>query len=638
MKRFFYILGLVCALQAQAAEPIKVSSDIKQATVYLKGAVLKNKAIVNIPAGASTLLFTGLSYNIQQESIRLKPEGCQILSVTLKKNYLDLEQLDGQVKKMQEELKKLQQKNADDANLLGVYEQEKQLILNNKVIGGENNGVDPEKLKATADFYRQRLSEILEKTQAIKAEKSKTDKRINELRLQINQSTSKNIYPTSEIEVSITAAKAVNAQFDIEYYITEAGWFPTYDFRVNDLTSPMEIDYIAQIYQNSGFDWKNVEVTVSSSDPGNNGGMPVAQPWYVSPYNYQLQYDKQKLQTEINKVSGRITDAKGKPIPYAIVSIENSSVGGNSDFEGKFELALPSGAKNLTVSATGYKKQTVSIYQNDLQVTLYPEVAKNEFRALEDSIVSNKVTALTKAEINRMPSMEWSSPTGGVYSREGDISGRVVSSNVTTATSAVSVEYTLKEKMTIPSDGRPYTSQIMKREILAEYKHFATPKLARDAYLNVFIPNWEKLNLLEGEVNLYFGNSYTGKSVVSLRNLKDSLEFSMGKDPNVKIQRTLTYQKTTGGGVLPNKTGEYRWSTEIRNAGTMPVKLTVTEPFPVSVEKEIKVELNKELSNATVNKEKGLLTWDITLQPGEQKKLDFGFSISYPKNLNIKLE
>ena len=154
----------------------------------------------------------------------------------------------------------------------------------------------------------------------------------------------------------------------------------------------------------------------------------------------------------------------------------------------------------------------------------------------------------------------------------------------------------------------------------------------------MFIPDWEKLNLLEGEVNLYFGNSYTGKSVVSLRELKDSLEFSMGKDPNVKIQRTLAYQKTTGGGVLPNKTSEYRWTTEIRNTGTMPVKLTLAEPFPISTEKEIKVDLAKELTGALVDKEKGLLTWELVLQPGEQKKLEFGFSVSYPKALNMRFD
>ena len=619
-----------------AAEPIKTPSEIKQATVYLKGAVLRNKATASLPAGRSSVLFTGLSYNIVRESIRIKPEGCRILSVSLSKNFMDLEAQNEKITKMRDELQKLLAKKQDYANELGIYANEKDMILSNKSIGGQQTGVDPEKLRAAAEFFRQRLTDILAKEQAIKTEMAKSDKRIVELGKQINESAAKNVYPTSEIEVSLQAEKAVTANFDIEYYITEAGWFPAYDFRVVSLTEPMELDYVAHIYQNSGLDWKNVEVTVSSVDPGNNSGMPVPKPWYVSQYNYRLQYDVQRPQTELNKVKGRVTDQQGNPIPFANVLVVNSSVGTSTDFEGRFDLSLPAGATSVTVSSVGYDTQTLGIYEN-MTVTLQETV-----RELSAVVVTSQTEAFSMDYEAAADQMVPASGSSTKFAAKVDAvkkeSGKIIQSNVNTTTSAVSFEYTLKEKMDIPTDGRPYTAQIMNREILAEYRHFASPKLSRDAYLSVFIPEWEKLNLLEGEVNLYFGNSYTGKSVVSLRDLKDSLEFSMGKDPNVRIQRTLTYQKTTGGGVLPNKESAYRWATEIRNTGQMPVKLTVTEPFPVSTEKEIKVELDKELSEAQIDKEKGLLSWDITLNPGEQKKLEFGFKVSYPKNLNMRFE
>ena len=630
-----YLLGFLCLLLSVtvfAAEPLKVSSEIKQANVYLKGAVLKNKATANIPSGRSSIIFTGLSYNIQRESIRIKSEGCQIFSVTMKKNFMDLELLDEQLKKQKEELIKLREKRKDDEDLLAVYANEKEMILSNKSIGGEQNGVDPEKLRLAAEFFRQRLTDILSKEQAIKTDIAKTDKRMLELANQINESAAKNVYPTSEIEININAEKTGNAQFEIEYYITEAGWYPAYDFRVNSLTTPMQIDYVAHIYQNSGLDWKNVEVSVSSADPGNNGGMPVPKTWYVSQNSYGLQYDVQKPKTEQNKVSGRVTDNTGNPIPYANISIANSSVGGTTDFEGRFNVALPAGAQSMVISAVGYDRQERRIETYDMSVTL-----QSSTKQLQEVMVTSAVGTADMEELSiRGSRAEAKIYVDGVKVRGN--SGAVLESNVNTTTSAVSFEYALKEKINIPSDGRPYTSQIMKREILAEYKHFAAPKLTRDAYLSVFIPEWEKLNLLEGEVNLYFGNSYSGKSVVSLRDLKDSLEFSMGKDPNVKIQRTLAFQKTTGSGILPNKTGAYRWNSEIRNTGTMPVRLTVTEPFPVSTEKEIKVELDKELSSASIDKEKGVMTWEITLQPGEQKKLEFGFSVTYPKALNMRFE
>lgn len=636
--RFF--LSILCCMLFSgvfAAEPQKVPSEIKQATVFLQGAVLRNTATATVSEGRSVLLFTGLSYNILRESIRIKPENCRIQSVTMRKNFLDLELQDKKIKAMQEEMQKLNDKKTALNQELDVYAQEKDMVLSNKSIGGQDNGVDPEKLKAAAEFFRQRLSDILTRVQAIQTEIGKADKRIAELSVQINESAAKNIYPTSEIEVSILADRAGTARFDIEYFISEAGWFPAYDFRVNDLSAPMELGYIAHIYQNSGLDWKNVDITVSSADPGNNGGAPIPKTWFISQSGYRLQYDVQKPQSEMNRVSGRVVDENGYPVAFANVLIENSSAGTSTDFEGRFSMALPQGATTLNINYVGYEKQSLPIQQGEMYIVLQPSV-----KVLESIVITqNKSVAAASETMAGYVSVRGGRSRSYAYdmdTKQKKESGKVTSSNVSIGTTAVSVEYTLKDKMNVPSDGRPYTADILKREILAEHKYSATPKISKDAYLSIFIPEWEKLNLLEGEVSLYFGNSYTGKTAISLANLKDSLEFSMGKDPNIKIQRTLVSQKTTGGGILPNKTGNYEWSSEIRNTGKMPVRLTVTEPFPISTEKEIKVDLARELSGATVDKEKGLLTWELTLQPGEQKKLQFGFSVTYPKNLNMRFE
>lgn len=633
--RIFLLWFLAFAVvRVQAAEPIKTAPEIEQATVYLKGAVLRNKATANLPAGRSTVLLTGLSYNVLRESIRLKPEGCRILSVSLSKNFMDLVTLSDKIAKMREEQLRLQAKNADYGDELSIYESEKQLILANQAIGGQQNGVDPEKLRITADFFRQRLSDILNKERVLKTEMAKNDKRVLELGLQINESGAKNIYPTSEIELEVEAEKAGQAKFVLEYFISEAGWFPTYDFRVNNLTEPMEMDYVAHIYQNSGLDWKNVEISVSSMDPGNNSGIPILKPWNISQFNHRLEYDINRPMGELNRVTGRVQDPSGRPIPFANVMLENSSVGTNTDFDGRFDLMLPSGAGTLTVSAAGFNKLSLAAQANFMTFVLYAqpnrlqEIAEQKVAADRAGEAFSEMSAVSVETVS-----DSDHARAGYYKKEVS---RITASNVTTNTLAVSFEYTLKEKINVPSDGRTHTSLMLKREVPVQYMHQATPKLSTNAYLSLAIPEWEKLNLLEGEVNLYFGNSYTGKSVLSLKNLSDSLVFSMGKNPNVMIQRSLLSQKTTGGGILSNKESAYRWNTELRNTSTMPVKLTVTEPFPVSTEKEIKVELNKELSGAVIDREKGLLTWQITLQPGEQRKLEFGFSVIYPKNLNMR--
>ena len=51
------------------------------------------------------------------------------------------------------------------------------------------------------------------------------------------------------------------------------------------------------------------------------------------------------------------------------------------------------------------------------------------------------------------------------------------------------------------------------------------------------------------------------------------------------------------------------------------------------------VEVDKiENKEAELDAETGKLKWTIKLEPGKEKKVDFKYSVKYPKNNNIVLE
>ena len=51
------------------------------------------------------------------------------------------------------------------------------------------------------------------------------------------------------------------------------------------------------------------------------------------------------------------------------------------------------------------------------------------------------------------------------------------------------------------------------------------------------ISNWSEYNLLEGEANLYFEDTYLGRTVLDTRQLVDTLEISLGDDKGVVVGR-----------------------------------------------------------------------------------------------------
>src|SRR4051812_17835606 len=57
-------------------------------------------------------------------------------------------------------------------------------------------------------------------------------------------------------------------------------------------------------------------------------------------------------------VSGRITDAGGRPVAGASIAVEKSTTGTVTDADGRFTLAVPANA-SVVISSAGFRTQTI---------------------------------------------------------------------------------------------------------------------------------------------------------------------------------------------------------------------------------------------------------------------------------------
>ena len=69
--------------------------------------------------------------------------------------------------------------------------------------------------------------------------------------------------------------------------VSNAGWYPSYDIRVDDIKNPVAIVYKANVFQNSGVEWKDVKLSFSNATPWVAGDIPVLNPWFVDFYYTQ---------------------------------------------------------------------------------------------------------------------------------------------------------------------------------------------------------------------------------------------------------------------------------------------------------------------------------------------------------------
>jgi uncharacterized protein (TIGR02231 family) len=198
-------------------------------------------------------------------------------------------------------------------------------------------------------------------------------------------------------------------------------------------------------------------------------------------------------------------------------------------------------------------------------------------------------------------------------------------------------EYSIATPFTIPADGKPHMVGVQTQSIAATYKHYATPKLDKDAFLYARTTGWEDLNLLPGEANVFFEGTFVGQSYLQLDQPKDTLEISLGRDKGVvveRVKRKTTNEKAIVGG---KRTITVGWDLTVRNTKGTAVDLEVRDQFPLSPQSEIEVKL-LDKGGATVDEQKGLLTWNQRIEPKATKKLGFSYEVKHPKDLPVVVE
>lgn len=202
---------------------------------------------------------------------------------------------------------------------------------------------------------------------------------------------------------------------------------------------------------------------------------------------------------------------------------------------------------------------------------------------------------------------------------------------VTLNESQLNVNFDIDLPYDILSNAQAQTVSIKEESLPALFKHFAVPKLDKDAFLVARLSSWDSLNLMPGVANIIMDNVYLGKSFINPNTTDDTLDISMGRDKRIAITRTqvkdFTSTKTRGDSKIETHTFEII----VKNNKKQAVEISIKDHFPVSKVKEVEVVL-MDAPGAEKDMETGMLTWNVKLKPGQTVKLRFSFTVKYPKD------
>lgn len=637
------ILFVAGSLFAQDTDK-EIKSEIESVVVFLNGAQVSRTAATTIPAGTQTLKLVGLTADLDPQSVQVEGEGnFTILSVSHQLDYLKAPVPKEEIQQLIDQKEALNKENEFDRTLLGVLAQEQALFTANQKIGGQQNGVPIAELQATAEFYRTRIREMKEEELAFNRKIKERGLEITQIDLQLRELSVTTQKVTSEIEIITTAKTATRGEFTVSYLVRNAGWLPTYDLRVKDVKSPVELTYKARVYQASNEDWKDVKLTLSTGDPRQRSTKPELGPWYlrfVSPsaprpvvYGNTSPTPPMGSGAFQGVVRGRVTDENGEGLIGATVVVRGTTVGTVTDEQGNYSLNVPAGHNVIQVSYIGYNRVERGIGGETLNIAMAsPSVTLDEVVITSQEITKDRVQ-LNYAIAQSIPGVAVRTPRAKRVEQIGETLPLVINQ----VKKATNVEFKIEEPYSIPSDGKVYLVEIKQHDLKATYRYFCAPKLDLNAYLTAQVIEWEGYNLLEAEAQLFFEGTYVGKTLLNVREVNDTLDISLGRDRDIIVSRTKLTEFNKNQFIGGNRKETRAWEIEVSNKKKEDITLIVEDQFPVSTDNRIEIDQISK-SGARLDENTGILTWELDLKAGEDKKFDIRYSVKYPKELSIELE
>ena len=525
----------------------EIAPHITQVVVYTDRARVTRSTTLSLEAGKYRLAIPQLPLQMDPASVRASAQGtarARLRGIEVQRTFYEetpverIHDLETQIESLEDELRDL------DAHREWLEHERAAL----QALAGQSEAyarglafgrTAAEGQMALFDQLRSRVEALNGTLSHQVVERRTLQRRLEKLQNELNQLRRSRGRERRTAFIEVEVLQAGDLTVEMICVVSSAQWRPLYDLRLVEPTADtaprLEVGYLAQIIQQSGEDWSDVSLVLSTARPILAETVPELDPWYIAPLSPQPALEKRRA--ALGPVG-----AMPAPAPAAAAAL----------------------------------------------------VAEPE----EEPVAAEVVMAAVES-------------------------------------SGAAVTYRVPETATIHADGTPHKVAIAQFDLLPDLDYVAAPKLAEAAYRRATVTNESAYTLLPGSANLFAGDEFIGHIALELTAPGGEMELYLGADDRIEIERELKRREVERKLLGDRRRIRYAYEITLHNTRSTEVTLTLHDQIPVSRHEEVKVKLESASPAPTEQTELNVLTWELTLPPGEEQIVRFDFSVEHPRGMTV---
>jgi hypothetical protein len=470
--------------------------------------------------------------------------------------------------------------------------------------------------------------------------------------------------------IVVQRSRAGSGTVRLGYLVSAAGWSPQYRLRGAADGAPVRLEYLAAAVQQTGEDWPDVRVTLSTAHPSLDAAPPEFLPLTMAVAHaedsgpLEASDDRSQkiaavlskvipmpfpVETPLENVIKYIRDSTrnqafsdGIPIyvdPLGLVEVEKT-MSSTVIFDVK-EVPLRTSLK-LILKQLGLTYQVKDGLLTITSPDSENQSAENDLAERGNAMGGIGAMGYSPEQAQAFGGAMLNQAAASGQSEELRVSDSQGPSPVSAEKDSPSVTFAIASKLDIPSRRDPQLLEVARIELPAEYYAKAIPVLTPRVYRLAKLTNKSDTVLLPGEATVYVGSDFVGRMKLPLVAAGEPFIAGFGVDPQLQVSRRLLHKsRSVQGG---NQVFAYEFRIGLRNYRGNPVKVQLWDRLPKAQGEALAVHLVKtseELSTDNLYQRTArmdnLLRWDVTLLPGtvgdKTVYLSYEFRLEYARDL-----
>ena len=623
---FLFCLALPAASPGVAQEP---KADLKAAaskvvgvTVYQNTALVTREVTAPDAVGTVEVTVTPLPASTMSTSLYAEgTDGVRVLSTRYRTRAISEDN--------REEVRKLEAKVKENARKLQAIQADAKALETNTAFLGklevftaatlatltEKGQLDAEKTLSLVTFIRETRVKaakeevgLKQQMEALTEETEFTKRRLGE----VSGGTSRT---ERDAIIVVEKTKAGPATIRLNYLVSNVTWRPQYKLRAGTKEKdPVTIDYLASVSQQTGEDWANVNVVLSTAQPLLNASPP----------------DLRSLEIAVAGMPGA-----ANPGGFGGGGFGGGQGGGQLGFGGQGvpipTNPLPAQAPGMPGGGSGGMPSPTSYLKS-----LEDQSRANRSQAL--NFFNNKDASNGTNFANSAAALDQYRDLLATKEEVGKLA-------VTTDIDGPSVNYHLKTKLSLPSRSDDQVIEIAKLDLASRFYYKAVPLLTSNVYRIADLTNTTDMILLAGEATMYLGTDFVGQTRMPLVAIGKPFTLGFGVDPQLQVSRKLMDKtRTTQGG---NQVLNFKYRILLTSYKATPVDVQVVDRMPFAEASQTiavmmlkgETELSKDTLYVRDERPKNLLRWDVKVDPKQNgdkaMSIDYEYKMEFEKSVNI---